>query len=156
MSGDGSIHSTKPEITGSDGDEELVRFERVQRKPRMLRFDDLVGERDTFETADGRTIEFRHPREFDAVDAAKLDKMQKDFDAALKKLQDDFSDVEAAETVDRIGEELLCFILPDIDETTLGRLKTGARVQIVEWWARETQFTAGMISGEAQAHEVDS
>lgn len=130
--------------------------ERPERKPMKLRFDELIGERDTFETAGGETISFVSPREFDAVDSARLDALQKEVDAAIDRLGKDTSDEAAARTIDEATEKLLKMILPDIDEETLGRLKTGGRLQIIEWWARRTRFFAGDISGKASAAEGES
>lgn len=134
-------------------EEESQRFRRPEkRKPSKLRFGDLIGERDTFETVDGKEIEFKHPREFDAVDSAKMERMQQDLNDAIDRLGKDPADEEAATEVDDITEKALLFLLPDLDEKTLSRLKTGSRIQIIEWWAEQTRFFAkGTPSGEAKA-----
>ena len=91
-----------------------------------------------FELEDGKMIYFLDAKSIGPADSARMSRMQKLVDALLKRLEKNNDDQDAIARFDRVTTEFVRFILPDLPDESLMRLKYGQKGIVLQHWLRNS------------------
>ena len=115
--------------------------DQEERASAVLQFEEVFPtDKPVFTLKDGTEIEFLMIQEFDGAEFAKISRYQKQIEGTLKQMERDSGDKKAHERLGRIAKDFVLMILPDIDSVTLGKMKLGGRMKIVEFWNANAGF----------------
>lgn len=129
-----------PELKDSDWmSEEIDETEESTARPLSLK--SLFEEtRLPFELEDGSVIFFRDSKSVTPQDSARMMKMQKMVDVLLRRLEKNPDDQDALIRYDRVTTEFVHFVLPDLSQEVLGRLKYGQKGIILKHWMENSDI----------------
>lgn len=95
-----------------------------------------------------KVIYFIDPRKIDAPDTARMMKLQKITQGAMKAMERNVKDTAAVARFENIITSMVRFILPDLPEDILTPLTYAQRAQIVAYFSNNTDF--GAVGKKAQ------
>lgn len=122
-------------------DEEIDETEENTARPLSLK--SLFEEtRLPFELEDGSVIYFRDSKAVTPQDSARMMKMQKMVDALLRRLEKNPDDQDALARYDRVTTEFVRFVLPDLPQEVLDRLKYGQKGIILKYWMENSDISS--------------
>ncbi len=101
-----------------------------------LDFASLIPTRNAFRY-EGQVYEFRSKVDFGAVDFARLSRLQREIQEALKALEASGEDEAAALTLERVIGEFITLILPDLPGEAFAAMTLGQKMGINEWWGEQ-------------------
>lgn len=93
-----------------------------------------------FELEDGSTIYFLDAKSINPQDSARMAKLQRLVDALLKRLEKNPDDQDALSRYDRATTEFVRFVLPQIPQEVLDRLKYGQKGIILKHWMENSDI----------------
>lgn len=93
-----------------------------------------------FDLGDGKMIDFKDPNAITTQESARMMKLQKMTDSALKVIERDPENQDGIKRFDRLVSEFVRFILPDLPDTVLTNLGYMKKSRILQYWMDHSGF----------------
>lgn len=104
-----------------------------------------------FDLGDGKMIFFKDPNSISTQDSARMMKLQKMTDGALKVIERNPEDQDGIRRFDRLVGSFIQFILPDLPEEVLTSLDYMKKSRILQYWMDHSGFNQKKAGGASSS-----